>query len=326
MATVKNLAFVPKEKLKDLTSFDDVEHPSFVFTPFPFNIIHCMLPLKLKFLKETYAASDNGKIYGLITLEKHDLGPKKLKISQLFLKENSVKYGELLVNYVVNKYLAQGAESFFAVLDEMDDKMLKLLTEVCKFRILGDEYLFRIKKSDFSYEKNSSYDFIRFAKAQEAPAIADLYNGLINSHQYPSFAVSEKCFKDNIFVGIKNRVLFRYVLENTETGKIFGYFSISTANNSDYILNAAILQSYEAYLADILKFARHEISKRSPSWALYVKIKNCFSNYRALLDVMKSYDFTPCKKSKILTRDLYRTIKADNPLYDKQIIFNAPAY
>lgn len=325
MATVKNLAFVSKERLKDLTSFADFDYSS-VFTPFPLNIIHCALPLRFKFLNETYVASDNGKIYGLITLEKHDSSPKKLKISKLFLEENSVKYGELLVNYVVNKYLAQGAESFFVVLDEMDDKMLKLLTEACKFRILGDEYLFKIKKSDFPYEKMQTYNFIRFAKSQEASKIAEFYNGLINSHQRPSCAVNEACFRDTIFVGVKSRVLFKYVLENPENNKIFGYFSISTTNNKDYILNVAILPSYEAYLADILKFARYEISKRSPSWALYVKIKSCFSNHGALLDVMKSYDFTPCKKSKILTKDLYKTVKADNSAYDKQIIFNAPAY
>ena len=51
-------------------------------------------------------------------------------------------------------------------------------------------------------------------------------------------------------------------------------------------------------------------------------------NYKILLDVMESYDFKPSKKSKILIKDLYKTIKADNSLYDKRIIFNdiTPAY
>jgi len=65
---------------------------------------------------------------------------KKLKISQLFLEENSIEYGELLINYVVNKFLAKGAQSFCVVVDEADDKLLKLFNDVCKFRTIADEY------------------------------------------------------------------------------------------------------------------------------------------------------------------------------------------
>lgn len=326
MATVQNLAFISKERLKDLISFVNFEYNNSGFPPFPLDIIHYLLPLRLKFLKESYVAADDNKVYGLISLEKDDSNPKRLKISQLFLRENSIEYAELLINYVVNKFLAKGAESFFVVVDEADDKMLKLLSDVCKFRILADEYLFKIKKSDFPYEKEHGYNFIKFSKNYETAKIADLYNGLINSHQQPAFQINEKFFNDSIFVGIKNKISFKYVLVNPENKSLFGYFVISTRNGSDFILDVVLAPSYEVYLADILKFVKSEISKRNPSWTLYIKIKSYFINHKILLDVMKNYDFEPFKKSKILVKDLYKEIKTDNPLYNKQIVFNAPAY
>ncbi len=134
MAIVKNLAFISSDRLKKLPALNGFEYNSSSFTPFPLDVIHYLLPLKLKFLKESYAVIDNGRIYGLITLEADECNRKKLKISQLFLEENSIEYGELLINYVVNKFLAKGAESFYVVVDEIDERMLKLFCDVCKFR------------------------------------------------------------------------------------------------------------------------------------------------------------------------------------------------
>ena len=109
MAIIKNLVFCSKDRLKNLTSFVNPEYNVSGFVPFPLDVMHYLLPFKLKFLKESYVALDNGKTYGLITLEKDDANRNRLKISQLFLEENSIEYGELLINYVVNKSLAQGA-------------------------------------------------------------------------------------------------------------------------------------------------------------------------------------------------------------------------
>ncbi len=328
MAIVRNLAFISSDRLKGITSNSGFEYSVSGFALFPFDVINYILPLKLKFLKESYAVLDDNKIYGTITLEVDDANRQKLKISQLFLEENSIGYGELLINYVVNKFLAKGAKSFYVVVDETDNKILNLFENICKFRIMADEYLFKLKKTDFSYEKEQSFEFIRFSKNTESAKIAELYNGLINSHQLPSFECNKKYFEDNIMVGIKNNVSFKYVLECDKTKKIFGYFIISTKNEKDFILEAIVVPSYEIYLMDILKFAKIEISKRSSNWTLHVKFRSYFSNCNVLLDVMKSYDFKYAKKSKILIKDLYKAAKVSNSLYDKRIIFNdiTPAY
>lgn len=328
MAIIKNLIFCSKDRLKNLTSFVNFECNATGFVPFPLDILHYMLPFKMKFLKESYVAIDNGKTYGLITLEKDDNNKNKLKISQLFLEENSIEYGELLINYVVNKFFAKGAESFSVVVDEADDKMLKLVSDVCKFRILADEYLFKIKKSDFSYQKDTSFEYIRFSKNSECVKISEFCNSLISSHQLPIFEMDTESFKDNILVGLKNKVVFKYVLENTENKKIFGYFTVSTRNNKDFALDAILASGYEVYLADILKFVKLEISKRNSGWTLYVRIKSCFVNHKVLLEILENYDFKCYKKSKILVKSLYKTVKADNTISGKQIIFNdiTPAF
>ena len=206
--------------------------------------------------------------------------------------------------------------------------MLKLVSDVCKFRILADEYLFKIKKSDFSYQKDTSFEYIRFSKNSECVKISEFCNSLISSHQLPIFEMDTESFKDNILVGLKNKVVFKYVLENTENKKIFGYFTVSTRNNKDFALDAILASGYEVYLADILKFVKLEISKRNSGWTLYVRIKSCFVNHKMLLEILENYDFKCYKKSKILVKSLYKTVKADNTISGKQIIFNdiTPAF
>lgn len=325
MAIIKNLAFFPKDVLKKL-NFIEFEAISSSTTPFPFDIIHYLLPFKLKFLKESYVVTDNGKVYGLITIEKDDARKSRLKITQLFLEENSINYGELLINYVVNKFLAQGAQSFYISVSEEDTKLVTLFLDVCKFRKAGEEYYYKVKKSDFDFAREDNFSFIRFLKPQETKQISNLYNSMLASHLVPVYEKSEANFKENLFVGISNKVSFKYVLENTQTEKLFGYFTISTRNNKDFVLDVVFALGHEIYLTDVLKFARREISKRNDAWTLYVRINTCFSNHKELLNVMYSYGVEPAKKSKVLVKDMYKTLPADKTV--KQIIFNdvTPAY
>lgn len=327
MATVKNLALFSKDKIKGLTPLVDFECNTGSMPPVV-DILHSFLPLGLKFLKESYAIADAGRVLGFITLDKDDFNSKRLIISQLFLEKNSLEYGEELINFVTNKFLSLGAKSFLTVVNEDSPGAVKLLTEVSKFRILGYEYHFVLRPSDFSFEKGFPYEFIKFAKNQQASKIADLCNSLIYSNLLPSVEINEKCFFDHIFVGLRNRVTFRYVLENSENKKIFGYFTISTPNNKDFVLEAMLAPSFEAYFSDVLKFAKAEISKRTSGWTLHVKIKSCYMNYRALLGVMQNYDFKPQGKSKILTKDLYKALKTGDKAYKGRVILNdiTPAY
>jgi len=329
MASVKNCAFVTNKKLKNLRCCVGPEYSDKDGLFFPFDLLHYLLPLKLKFSKESYVVfDDNGEVQGVAALEKDETGTGRMKLIQLSLKGDVFKYGEILINYIVDRFLAMGAKSFCTAVDEMDDMTLKLFFEACKFRIMGDEYLFKVKKSDFPYEKgHQSYDFIRFCKNSDTKKIAELYNSQIASHQKPSFEADEKYFNENIFVGLKNNISFKYVLENTINKKFFGFFTITTRNGNDFALECILASGYEVYLSDILKYTKNEISKRSSSWTLYIRVRSYFSNYKSILEILKGYDFKCAKKLKILTKDLYKAVKADS-VYKKQIIFNdiTPAY
>lgn len=328
MAIIKNLAFVSKSKLKNLVPYLNFGLENTVQGPFLADAVHSLLPLKLKFLKESYVIIENNEVLGLITVKRDDTAPKRIKITEFSLKENCSKQGEILINEVTNRFFKKGAESFLVSIDEETPKILRLFQDGAKFRPAGDEFLFTLKKSDFTYYRDFNYPFIRFSKNSEAEKIAELCNGVINSSKLPTFELDPNSFKDNIFVGIKGCVNFKYVLENTSNGKLFGYFSISTSNNKEYTLEAILRPSYEIYLADILKFVKHEVSKRTTGWVLNVKIRSCFTNYNALIEAMIGCDFYYDKKLKILTKDLFKTAYAENQLPNKQMIFNdiTPAF
>lgn len=321
MAVVKSLAFFSKSKLKNLRSFVNSEFSNQGFTPFPFDMLHYFLPFGLKFLRESYVALYDNNITGLITLEKDEGNRKRLKITQLFLEEDSAECGELLINYVVARFLAQGADSFYVAVDENNDLMLKLLSDVCKFRLVARENIYAIKKNDIREKPDCDFDYVNMLMPQDIGEVVSLYNGCLNSHQKQAFLRQKSRFRGNFVSGIKGVKSFQFVLRNN-LSRIFGYFRITSPNNSDFILECVILPSYEGYLSDILEFSFSEISKRSRDWTLYIKLKSCFSNFEKLNQTLELNGYLCQKRNNILTKDLYRPAKAEKPSYAKQIIFS----
>ena len=88
------------------------------FIHFPFNIIHNLFPVNLKFLQECYVAVEKDEPLGLISLTPDGHTKTRWKINRLILGTNAYDTGKQLVDYVVNKYGGAGVETFVTVIDE----------------------------------------------------------------------------------------------------------------------------------------------------------------------------------------------------------------
>ena len=78
-----------------------------MFNPLAF--LHHILPLRFKFLPESYVLKDNKNIKGLITVAPISRHQKKVEIKKLFFEENSFADAAELIQFAVSKYKAKGA-------------------------------------------------------------------------------------------------------------------------------------------------------------------------------------------------------------------------
>ena len=81
--------------------------------------INYLLPLRLKYANESFVAVDDEMELASITLDKDSKSHSRFKITTLMLEAGAKSVAHQLINYVIGRYRAQGAQSFYVVIDEI---------------------------------------------------------------------------------------------------------------------------------------------------------------------------------------------------------------
>ena len=328
MTQIKSTVFYDSSKLKNVLKDTGFEFEKQAFTPSVIAFIHHFLPLRMKFLSESYVAYEKDKILGLITLEKDEKSRKRLKITRVFLEQNSLDIGKLLLEYVITRYCAMGAVSYQVVVEDTRADLLSLFIDGCGFRKSAAEYLYRLQKENLKYNENITPEGFKFYKNIRVSEVCKLYNANIHSYLRPNFMKTREQFEPDFACGISDKTSFAYTLEDEQKGKVYGYFNITTYNNTDYVLDFVLDSAFEIYFEDALSFVARSLDKRTKKWNLYIKIKSCFSNYKTFKEYMEFNNFALVKSSSILTKDYLREIREKNLLNSAKIVFNdiTPAF
>ena len=271
--------------------------------------INHLLPLKFKYTNESFVAIEEGKIKGLITLDKDSKSNSRFKITKFILEDSDTSNANQLVNYVITRYRAMGASSFYIVIDEKDADLLNIFQNELNFRACGLEYLYKINSI------NSSTLSIKNYKQEFSREICNFYNENINSFNRVLFARQPYQFKNNCI---------KYMFLDDKDNKILGYFELATKNNTDYYINFAIDCAYNIYLIDAIKYIVMKIRQKSKNFNLYVKIKDYFMNSKELIKILDENNAEFVSKSRILAKDYYKEIKENNLFKNAKIIFNDP--
>jgi len=320
MTVIKNLAFCDKNKLKNLSSFVESELDLSAFYPFFIDFFHSFLPLRLKFLNESFEFIENKKITGLITVAK--AGRKKIKITRLLLEENSIELFKLLVNYVTTLYAAKGAETFYVVIDKRNALLLNTFKNVLNFNKFAYENVYKLELSKH-ITKNSSFGFDHIRKIKSRGDIkkaVNLINNAMNSYQRVIFQKETGDITRKIKKPVEH-----YVLLNSKKNNFSGYFSILKLNDEDYLLDFVLDTGYAGYIEDIINFSMFKILKKKGAKNLLVRIKSYYSNFEEIKEILKvEYDnFT---ENEILTKNFLMAEKQQFSY--ERIIFNdiTPAF
>lgn len=314
MTIIRKLKPSDKNKVKDMISFlGNVEAEKFTkrLINTSCDLFHYWLPLKMKFMAESYVLVDDEKnIHGMISVIPMNGNPYKINITKLLFKKEYYDIGKHLVEVIVARFGAKGAQTFIVSVDESHDELLKLFIDGCGFRKCASESLWRVNNTEFN---NIEPNTFRHFKNTDAQAVAMLFNDSLINHFKPSLLKTKSEYTDKFFIGLTDNTEFKYVLEDVNLQTLIAYFSIKTYDNYNYILDLTISNGFNPDYDTILDFAKNEIKKRQKNFSLFVKSKKYVQNSETFEEYLKNKDFKCVQTQMILVKDFYKLIKQETP-------------
>ena len=271
MSRIRKLYFFDKQNAQEMISFlnnsvMDNYINKVMFNPFLF--FHHLLPLKFKFLPESFVLKDNNELKGLITIAPAKSKDKKMEIQKLFFEEDFFEEAEELVQYVVSKYKAMGAFSIMVKVDDYLPNLLSLFVNKCGFSQLSYEKLWRINKFlDNTYNKKEFRPF----RNSDAKVITNLYNDSLLPHFRTLLGREVIEYKENLFRGLSYNSEYKYIIEDTKSEAVIGCVIIQTTDNENYIIEIIQTSWIDLDINSIISFAIDQIKKRKKRFGVYIK-------------------------------------------------------
>ncbi len=317
MIFIRKLRFLDKSNVKKMISFlgnDEAEMFVNKLLSTSCSVFHYWLPLRFKFLSESYVLVDDTDLHGMISVAPVRGNPYKINIVKLLFKKDYYDIGKQLVEFIIARYGAKGAQSFVVAIDDSHDELLKLFTDGCGFRKCASEELWRIDKNEITTD--IALNNFRQFKNSDAQAAAMLFNDSLITHFKPSLLKSKNEYKDPIFAGLTDDTEFKYILEDANLQTIIAYFSIKTYDNMNYIVDITVSNGFTPDYDLILGFAKSQIMKRQKEFTMFVKLKKYVQHSEILEEYMKNKNFKCVQNQVILFKDFYKLIKQEIPNHE----------
>ncbi len=324
MAKIKKLGIFDIVNVQKMISMlSENEPPSFTkfVALFPFSLIQNFLPIKLRKLPEAFVSTENRQINGMISVQAERGNAYKWNINQLFLDKNSYPAGRQLVDYILAKYGAMGANTFSVVVDDSHIELIDLFSKGCGFRLCSHESFWKMNEIKLK-EPVEGTDIYRPFKNCDAAGVCELYNDSIYPHFRYSLSRAKAEFYDRFVQGFSSTSFFKYVLEDSNNKRIKAYIEIQTSDNLNYVLDMIVHQAYEDIYADVLNFAISQILRRKKDFNLFIKSRKYIMSSKKLEEYLKEASFAMVKTRLVLVKDFFKTIKIEEKIAKPAIIFS----
>ena len=311
MTIIRRLSYFDIHKIKKLISFlgtDDAEQFIKTLMNNSCSLIHQFLPLKFKFLPESFVLEVDKSLHGVITVSPSKGNPYKLAITRLLFEQNYFEIGKQLIDFIITKYGAKGAETFLVSIDDNHDELINLFTKGCGFRQCSCELLYKMPKKAHRINRCGSIIFRPF-KNSDSQTVSEIYNNSIINYFKPSMTKTENEFKDDFFYGFSNHYELKYLMEDTTAKKTLAYFSIITYDNINYTATITIQEGYNVDYSLIFGFINRELRRRKKNFNLFVRVKKYVKDNELLEEYLKKKEGICIRNQIILTKDFYKLIK-----------------
>ena len=307
----KLLSYITQE---EMLNSNDLYHG--ITNLLPFDI----LPLRFRHYSESYLAiNEQNEVKAFLTISPVNGNFRKWFIKRLFLSHNSYDDGKQLIDYVVSKFGAAGADTFCVLTDESDENSAVLFSKMCGFRLCSREVLWKlneplklessVKKNDFSLFKNS-----------DSKEVAELFNNSVFPHFKYSLECEKEEFHESLFKGLSKNLSYKFVLRD-ENG-IFSYTELLSYDNKNWIIDIITSKQYEDSYLNILKALISMLKNRSRNINIYVKNRNYMSSAKLYEEFLTSNNFRKYEIKMLLVKDFYKPVKENEGIVNPAIILN----
>lgn len=311
MSKIRKLYYFDKKKTMEMVSFlnnhsGDNYLCGIMFNPFI--MLHHLLPLRFKYLPESYVLQDKKEIKGLITVAPNRSVQKKVEIKKLFFEEKAYEYAYDLVQYAVSRYKAMGATSVVVKVDDYLPELTTLFVSKCGFSQISYEKLWRITKfSEVKYDKNN----YRYFRNSDAQTIANINNDSVLPHFRPLLSADAKEYKDSLFTGLSYYSEYKYTIIDKKTGNITGCIIIRTYDNENYLVD--VIQNDWAFIDinEILAYATDKIKHRHKKFGLFVKSKRYTSLGEKYEKVFMENGYECVQNQLVLTNSSAKVLRVE---------------
>lgn len=308
MGKIRKLYWFDKKNIQEMLSFlnnraNDNYINKIIYNPLL--LLHYFLPLKFKFLPESFILKNGKDFKGLITIAPTKT-PKKMEIQKLFFEENALLEISELVQFVVSRYKAMGAFSIIVKVDDYLPKLLTMFVSKCGFSQISYEKLWRITK--FPEEIFDKSEFRTF-KSSDAKAITNIYNDSLLPHFRPLLGADVSEFKEKIFQGLSYYSEYKYIIEDKHSKAIIGCIFIKTLDNENYTIEILQTSWVNLDINSVLNFSINQIKKRKKRFGVFVKTKRYLSFGEQYEQVFKASGFECVQNQILLTNTSARLLK-----------------
>ncbi len=299
MSKIRKLYFFDKKNTEEMISFLNDRTADKYINHIMFNPLihlHHLLPLKFKFLPESYLLEGEKNAKGLITVAPTKGKDKKVEIQKLFFEENSYDDAAELVQYVTSKYKAMGAFSILVRVDDYLPSLINMLVSKCNFTQISYEKLWKVNQfSDKDFDKKE----FRVFKNSDSKTIANIYNDSLLPHFRTLLSTSAADFSEILFQGLSYFSEYKYIVEDKKTKNPIGCIVIKTFDNENYILDIIQSSWVELDIETIISYAIYQIKKRKKRFGLFVSTKR-YVQYGEKYEKYFSQLRYECVQNKIL--------------------------
>ena len=277
----------------------------------PSDLVQNFLSLRFKKSPESYiAVGPEGEVKAFITLEKTAGNIRKWFIKRLFLTKNSFDEGSQLIDFVITKYGALGADTFVVLTDENDDTSTGIFSKMCGFRLCSRQVICKLN----NFDKSDGYEQQNFIKYKNsyAKAAAELYNESLETH----FRFSLEKEPAEFSADTKS---IKYVLKS-DNGQIFTFCRARKMGENDYLTDFSISKGYEDRLGQIISGFYSLITTKFKARNIYLLNRYYTCNAKEIEKVTVN-NSEKIQTKMLLVKDFYKPVRDSENIVNPAVIF-----
>ena len=311
MSRIRKLYYFDKKKTLEMISFLNNDAGNAYINGIMFNpliLLHHLLPLRFKYLPESYVLKDKNEIKGLITVAPNKGCQRKVEIKKLFFEEHSYEEASELVQYAVSKYKAMGAASVLVKIDDYLSELISMFVTKCGFSQISSEKLWRVTKfPECEYDKKG----YRYFRNSDIQTVANIYNDSLLPHFRPLLGIESGEFKESIFKGLSYIDEFKYTIIDKTSRNILGCILIQSSDNENYIVEIIQNGWSNLNINEIICYTADKIKCRNKKFGLFIKTKKYISTCDDYDKIFMENGYECIQNQCILTNSSAKVLKVE---------------